>query len=590
MRVLLFTGDKDAYQLVTDRVQRRLHQEGHHRHRRLRPRGGRGAARRPPRPGPRLPGAEGRHVRQHPRRARASARRPPRSSSSSTARSTRCSSTPTRSRARWARTCGRTPTRRVASRDRGHDPPRRARRVRHRQLASWGDIDADAVVRSFTDYRMVVARGARARARRGRRRRRAARDAGAPRRAGRRGAASATADAGARARRSLGAAEVGRRAAEPAVAARCAGDEALAALRAALERGRDGRRGRRRTRRHRSSRATTSPSRCRPARSPSSTASRAPGALLDALRARRRSSRPTSRRSSSASRRPATADSGSEPFLDAWEPARTFDVSVARLRARVEPLHLRRPDPVRRVDRPARCRRCDDARERMAAHAQARARARARSLRERLERDGGLGVLRALRAAARAACSRAWRTSGSAWTPRCSPTWPTSSATRIDALRAEILELAGTTFNDRLAQAARRGAVRQAGPADGQADEDRLLDRRVGARRARADYPIAAKIIEYRELTKLKSTYIDALPRLRRRGRPAAHDVQPDGRGDGSPVVAATRTCRTSRSARSSAGGSARRSCPRVAGDVIVSADYSQIELRILAHLSGTRA
>ncbi len=29
-----------------------------------------------------------------------------------------------------------------------------------------------------------------------------------------------------------------------------------------------------------------------------------------------------------------------------------------------------------------------------------------------------------------------------------------------------------------------------------------------------ADYPIAAKVIEYREMTKLKSTYIDALPRL----------------------------------------------------------------------------
>ena len=48
-----------------------------------------------------------------------------------------------------------------------------------------------------------------------------------------------------------------------------------------------------------------------------------------------------------------------------------------------------------------------------------------------------------------------------------------------------------------------------------QEDQDRLLDRRVGARRrSRPVHPIAEKIVEYRELTKLKSTYIDALPRL----------------------------------------------------------------------------
>ena len=120
-----------------------------------------------------------------------------------------------------------------------------------------------------------------------------------------------------------------------------------------------------------------------------------------------------------------------------------------------------------------------------------------------------------------------------------------------------------------------------------QADEDRLLDRRVGARDARAVHPIAEKIVEYRELTKLKSTYLDALPRTARRGRPAPHVVQPDRRRDRPAVVAATRTCRTSRCAPSSGAASAPRSFPRRRATSWSPRTTSQIELRILAHLSG---
>jgi DNA polymerase-1 len=98
-------------------------------------------------------------------------------------------------------------------------------------------------------------------------------------------------------------------------------------------------------------------------------------------------------------------------------------------------------------------------------------------------------------------------------------------------------------------------------------------------------HPIAEKIVAYRELTKLKSTYIDALPRL----------LGEDGRLHTSfnQTVAATGRLSSSNPnlqnipVRTELGRRIRAAfVPARAGDLIVSADYSQIELRILAHLS----
>ena len=71
-----------------------------------------------------------------------------------------------------------------------------------------------------------------------------------------------------------------------------------------------------------------------------------------------------------------------------------------------------------------------------------------------------------------------------------------------------------------------------------------------------------------------------------RRRRPHPHHVQPDGRGDRPAVVAPTRTCRTSRSAPTRAAGSARPSSSARASSRLLTADYSQIEMRVMAHLS----
>ncbi|MEE9219036.1 MAG: DNA polymerase I [Acidobacteriota bacterium] len=98
-------------------------------------------------------------------------------------------------------------------------------------------------------------------------------------------------------------------------------------------------------------------------------------------------------------------------------------------------------------------------------------------------------------------------------------------------------------------------------------------------------HPIAQKILEYRTLTKLRSTYVDALPAL----------VNPDtGRVHTSFNQTVTATGRLSSSdpnlqnipIRTEVGRRIRRAFIPAEGCVMMVADYSQIELRVLAHMA----
>lgn len=101
-------------------------------------------------------------------------------------------------------------------------------------------------------------------------------------------------------------------------------------------------------------------------------------------------------------------------------------------------------------------------------------------------------------------------------------------------------------------------------------------------------HPVPAMIVEYREFSKLKSTYIDAFPDL----------VEKDGRIHANFNQAVTATGRLSSSnpnlqnipIKTERGRKIRRAFISEPGYCLVGADYSQIELRLVAHLSGDQS
>ena len=97
--------------------------------------------------------------------------------------------------------------------------------------------------------------------------------------------------------------------------------------------------------------------------------------------------------------------------------------------------------------------------------------------------------------------------------------------------------------------------------------------------------PVVAEVLSYREKAKIRSTYLDALP----------DDIKGDGRIHTSlnQTVAATGRLSSSNPnlqnipTRSELGHRVRTAFTVAPGSVFLACDYSQIELRLLAHLSG---
>ena len=156
---------------------------------------------------------------------------------------------------------------------------------------------------------------------------------------------------------------------------------------------------------------------------------------------------------------------------------------------------------------------------------------------------------------------------------------------QIQSLEKEICELAGEEFNI--------NSPKQLGEILAQKMGIKGLKKTKTGYSTAADVlekvsdqsPIIGKILEYRQLTKLKSTYADGLPAF----------IRGDGRIHGKFNQTITATGRISSAdpnlqnipVRTELGRELRKVFVPKDGFVFVDADYSQIELRVLAHASG---
>jgi len=100
-----------------------------------------------------------------------------------------------------------------------------------------------------------------------------------------------------------------------------------------------------------------------------------------------------------------------------------------------------------------------------------------------------------------------------------------------------------------------------------------------------ADHEVPRLVLEYRQLTKLKSTYVDALPALIRSQSGRVHTTFGQT-GTATGRLSSTNPNLQNIPIRTELGREIRAAFIAEPGHVLMAADYSQIELRLLAHLS----
>ena len=156
---------------------------------------------------------------------------------------------------------------------------------------------------------------------------------------------------------------------------------------------------------------------------------------------------------------------------------------------------------------------------------------------------------------------------------------------KINELETEIYEIAGETFNINSPKQLGVVLFEHLNLPNGKKTKTGYSTAADVLEKLAPDYPIVSKILEYRQLAKLKSTYADGL----------ANFIQEDGRIHGKFNQTVTATGRISSTepnlqnipVRMELGRLIRKVFVPEEDYVFVDADYSQIELRILAHCSG---
>ncbi len=160
--------------------------------------------------------------------------------------------------------------------------------------------------------------------------------------------------------------------------------------------------------------------------------------------------------------------------------------------------------------------------------------------------------------------------------------------TRIEELTAEIHAMAGEEFNINSPKKLGEILFEKLGLKNGKKTKTGYSTSAEVLEKLTNAHPIIPKILEYRQLTKLNSTYAEGL----------AGYIRADGRIHGKFHQTVTVTGRISSAdpnlqnipTRMPLGREIRKVFIPEEGSVFVDADYSQIELRVLAHMSGDAA
>ena len=160
---------------------------------------------------------------------------------------------------------------------------------------------------------------------------------------------------------------------------------------------------------------------------------------------------------------------------------------------------------------------------------------------------------------------------------------------RLAVLRDAIFEAAGETFNIDSTRQLQRILFEKLKLQPGKKTRTGFSTDASVLEKLAGDHPVPARIVAFRTLAKLKSTYVDALPA-------AIHPVTGRIHTTFSQAVASTGRLSSLEPnlqnipIRTEEGRRIRRAFVPEAGWRLLSADYSQIELRLLAHVSGDPA
>ncbi len=157
----------------------------------------------------------------------------------------------------------------------------------------------------------------------------------------------------------------------------------------------------------------------------------------------------------------------------------------------------------------------------------------------------------------------------------------------IARLSGEIYELAGKTFNVNSPQQLGKVLFEDLKlPAPIKYGKGKMISTAADILETLAEeYPIARKVLEYRQLAKLKGTYVDALPALI---DPVSHRVHTTFNQTGAATgrLSSSNPNLQNIPIRTELGREIRAAFVPRPGWKLIVADYSQIELRLLAHMS----